>query len=41
MENRVAQSEDKYKLGKFHAMMADDSTCYVKSKGQTKGMDLW
>jgi hypothetical protein len=34
---RVAREEDKHGLNQFHAMLATDSICHVKSKSQTKG----
>jgi hypothetical protein len=40
VERKAAQMRDKHGLGKFHAMLAPDCTCHVRSKCQTKGYRL-
>jgi hypothetical protein len=37
VERRAPRSWDMHELGKFHAMLAADSTCHIRSKGQTEG----
>ena len=37
VEIRAPRSWDMHQLGKFHAMLATDSTCLVRSKGQMEG----